>query len=189
MEKLKASIIALTTAFAACAVDAMDDQASAPAKSCVTNATTGETACFDTFTDAIAMATDGRITDAPANASAYATDAALRARIDQIDVARPQTSFVLGTIFKDANWRGDAFTYVGSHACSLAFNASPEYEFGVMPAGFNDEVSSFTTSNNCFMVLYAEGGCMGRESDVNHAHGQAYVGDAMNDQASCVRFF
>jgi hypothetical protein len=193
MDKIKTSIIALTVAFTACGLDATDGQVDPPARSsCVTDVSTHETTCFDTFTAAIAMATDGRITDAPDDPRAYATDAALRARIDGVASgggAQPAVSAVLGVIYKDANFGGDPAVYRGSHACSPVFNAAPEYEFAVMPAGFNDEVSSFTTANNCFMVLYAEGGCTGRTTDVNHAREEAYVGDAMNDKASCVRFF
>jgi len=190
------SMIALAVAFAGCATDAADepgaDQAElgpAAGQTCATNLSTQETSCFETFTAAIAHATGGRVADAPNDAHAYATDVALRDRVERIAGLHPAAAYFIGAQYKDANYRGDVWVYYGDHPCAAGFGSSPEYEAAVMPSGWNDEISSFIAGTGCKEVLYAEGGCMGHESDVNQADFEAYVGDAMNDQTSCIRWF
>lgn len=190
------SMIALAVAFAGCATDAADEPGADEAQlepaaepTCATDVSTHATSCFETFTAAIAHATGGQVTDAPNDAHAYATNVALRERVERSAGLRPAAAYVIGVQYKDANYRGDAWVYYGPHPCVPGFSSSPEYEAAAMPSGWNDEISSFIAANNCKEVLYAEGGCMGLESDVNQADFEAYVGDGMNDKTSCIRWF
>lgn len=187
MTKINASIVALTTALTACALDPEDPGVEEARPTCVTDVATSQTECFETFTAAITQITDGRITDAPADARAYAGDAALRDRIHRADGVGAAAAFLLGVQYVDPNFQGNSLALTASRACSPAVTSTPEFQFA-LPLVFDNAISSFTAANNCVEVLYDQANCTGLHTDLANGHAQANLG-AMNDKASCVQFF
>jgi len=158
---------------------------------CVMSVDTGKQSCFSTFTEAFAMATGGRIIDAPDNAHAALADPAFMARVGSLppdqatknDIAGDGTT-PLGTYFPDAGWQGDDdLTFVSTRQC----NSSMPIPITAMPSGWNDEISSFSNFPHCFSILYADGGFRGRHTAL--AANLLYVGDDMNDQTSTIMFY
>lgn len=93
------------------------------------------------------------------------------------------TTYTLATLYTAANYGGSSLALKASTPCDT--NADVDHQWGSLPAGFADEVSSFQGANNCQVKLYKDinyGGI-----SVGPATSSGYVGDAMNDQASSVQ--
>jgi hypothetical protein len=197
------SLLALTLSVTVpgCAVDAADptpETSSKLGQHCVQDLETQAVSCFASFPEAISAATGGRITDAPADAHAAALDEAFAARVNALaagstdrrrdgraDVA-PRTTLVVAVQYEDADWQGASYTYTSTFGCDTN-KATVEHQVTVMPSGWNDEISSFRAFSGCVEVLYESGNFSGAQTQP--AASWAYVGDAMNDQASTIRWF
>jgi hypothetical protein len=156
-----------------------------------------EVQCFATFTEAIALATGGRITDAPADARAALDDPAFADRINEplLGGIHPDTTYVIGIDYIDANYGGNTWVWYRTTPCDgnlgtidysiPNLNAEPYSEYG-----FNDSISSFHSYANCQTVLYAdwyyEGAATNGGAPIVD---MSYVGNAMNDQASSIRWY
>jgi hypothetical protein len=160
--------------------------ASGPTDHCVLRAaSTGKLAapvCFDSFRAAIAFATDGRVADAPESASTAAVDPAFAARLDGAVTAG---SAVLGLEYVNVNYGGGSLTLSAAYGCDNSSDV--DWQFGSLPSGWNDRISSFRSFSNCIQRLYR---------DVNFGvaitpatASMSWVGSAANDQASSVRFY
>jgi hypothetical protein len=201
-----ALLTALTVA--GCAIDPADPgegqaraelTASKPAtaRHCVMSVESGALSCFATFPEAVAVATAGRIVDAPSDARAAVRDPAFLKRVDALPplaadhAAFLNTTFVgmgvvLGIEFSDAGWGGSTLQFATPLGCD-GNHATIDAQVAVMPAGWNDEISSFHSPGTCQQILYADGGFSGQRTP--KTNNMLYVGDAMNDQASTIRFF
>jgi len=201
-----AAVASFTTVGCAMDSDVTDDpqaqgdpvpNARTASRHCVMVAESGAVSCFATFPEAIALATAGRITDAPLDAHAAVTDPAFWDRLDpptpitgdhttNLQNAGQGNGDILGVQFSDAGYHGSTFTIRGTLGCS-GDAPTPLPSVSVMPADWNDEISSFKVGKNCGEILYADGNFTGRT--LTSTKDVPYVGDPMNDQGSTIRFF
>ena len=123
-------------------------------------------ACYDTFTEVIAITSGGRITDAPADVSVAMKDKDLLARlrvstdkkdIEAIPLEERAAEVQVLTIFCDDHFEGCTFgnhslTYIGP-ACN---NSLEDTETPIRYVGdaWNDDFESFRGFNNCWAKVF-----------------------------------
>jgi hypothetical protein len=88
--------------------------------------------CYDDFTAAIAAATGGQITDAPADVRVAMNDQRLLAKLNHTGEKKdekkntadiqPTAELVLGILFDDTIFDGSALIFTGSRACTWTPN-------------------------------------------------------------------
>ncbi|MFE5097379.1 peptidase inhibitor family I36 protein [Streptomyces sp. NPDC056638] len=156
---------------------------------CVANLAAHKTTCYDTFREAIAVATSGRVTDAPATPEKAAKDKAFVAELNAPArsrnanvAANAQDSMVGAILYNDWNYGGGTYTLSIPEPC----RNDGQWDYGYDELdGFNDRTSSVLPANNCWIALYSDIYYNGTSQEY---HGSTpYVGDAMNDQASSVK--
>ncbi len=92
-------------------------------------------------------------------------------------------TYLLATLYIGANYTGASLALRATTPCDT--NPDIDHQWGSLPAGFADEISSFTGANDCQVRLFKDinyGGI-----SVGPANSMSYVGDAMNDKASSVQ--
>ena len=128
---------------------------------CVTNlsAPNTPTACYDSFTEAIAKATGGRVTDAPDNGRTAMKDHrfltrlnAMGAEKDGVGAAAPAPITIL---FEDADFGGDDRVIVRDHDCTDTVNDT-DFELSFVGEDWNDEIGSYKAFRNCFLMLFSD---------------------------------
>ena len=139
--------------------------------------------CFATFPAAIAAATGGRVTTAPATPAVAVGDAAFTAALQEA----PSTfaSVVVGIEYADLNYGGASLSMTAPGRCDNSMDV--DYRFSSLPSGWNDRISSFRSYSNCAQQLFRgtsySGGAL-----TNIVSSLSYVGSAANDQASSITF-
>lgn len=107
-----------------------------------------ETACFDTFAQAIYTATEGRVTLDPSIRPEDITDELLKSLEDP---GIPGAQVVIGIDWDYTNYGGSSYIWVVSQSgCSPSIH----YQVSSMPAGWNDRVSSAKAYSNCSFYHY-----------------------------------
>ncbi|MGX2994939.1 hypothetical protein JNUCC64_11670 [Streptomyces sp. JNUCC 64] len=159
---------------------------------CVVQVASGKSACYDTFPEAVAAATGGRITDAPATPRKAARDKEFLARLDA--PAASSTTARRATRAAAANIGGWLYEHgwYGGRSLTLSLSTSGCRSDGRWDAqvgwlgdyNFNDITSSVVTAGNCHVELSEHGGFQGARAFYDYAE---WVGNSMNDQASAVR--
>lgn len=171
-----------------------DQALSAP--HCVANLATQKLSCFETFTKAIAFATNDRIPDAPSDAKLAATDENFKARVNALaaiarrrgGVVPADTSVVIGIEYRDDNFQGPTLTEFNPFGFGCDGNFGTEdFESPSMPSGWNDQISSFIAFSNCAEILYEHDNFGGAQTQL--ATSLSSVGAAMNDRTSSIRWF
>ena len=156
---------------------------SATAPHCVLAAGAGQTArCFATFPAAIAAATGGRVTDAPASYATAADDPAFAAELQEAVTAG---SVLVGIEYANLNFGGATLSMTASGNCDASLDA--DYRFPSLPSGWNDRISSFRSYSNCAQQLFRNTSFTGGAL-TNVVTVMSYVGAAANDQASSLTF-
>ncbi|MEV7007763.1 hypothetical protein [Streptosporangium sp. NPDC051022] len=163
-------------------------------KPCVTHLTTdpstnGRVSCYDTFTEAIADATGGRITDAPRDGASAVADPAFGRRINALAQAngRPAaqaSEFVIGIEYVHANYDGGYLIFAAGAPCDD--DNEVEWRLPYLDSGFNDKISSFESYSDCEANHY-EHFEYGGSSTGWRGH-TSYIGSAMNDQTSSIEW-
>ncbi len=103
-----------------------------------------ETACFDTFSQAMQAATLGRGELDPSTRPQDVTDEMLTGDNDGVTVAAMQV--VIGIDYDYASYGGSSYTWVANdYGCS----ATIQYGVTIMPAGWDNRVSSAKGYSNC----------------------------------------
>ena len=99
-------------------------------------------------------------------------------------------SFLLGKLYQNANFGGASQEIYGTSGCAaphtLASGWDWERNLSQAPA-FNDETSSFQGYSNCSVQLFENSNYTG--ATLGPLTSSSYVGDAMNDRTSAVRFY
>ena len=139
--------------------------------------------CFATFREAVAFATGGRVTTAPASPADAADDPAFTAAVEA--PAALDASYLLGYEWADLNWTGASLAMYGSGRCDNSSDV--DFRFPSMPSGWNDRISSFKSYNNCAQQLF-RGTSFSGGALTYIVTNMSYVGSAANDQASSVTF-
>lgn len=93
------------------------------------------------------------------------------------------STYLLATLYTASNYGGSSLALKASTPCDT--NADVDHSWASLPAGFADEISSFTGSNSCQVKLFKNVSYGG--ISVGPSSSSSYVGDAMNDQASSVQ--
>jgi hypothetical protein len=146
--------------------------------------------CFATFRQAVAFATGGRVTDAPASAAAAATDRTFAAEVAKSNAVTPSAvtpaaTTLAGIEYADASFRGASLSLSTPGSCDNSSDA--DYRFGSMPAGWNDRITSFKSFSNCAQQLFRSVNFTGGALTIVISS-LANVGAAANDQASSLTF-
>ncbi len=102
-----------------------------------------ETACFDTFAEAINAATAGRVQLDPSTRPGEVTNDLLNPVDGSIS---PMTQVVIGIDWDSTNFIGNSFTWVANdYGCSSTI----QYGVPTMPSGWDNRVSSARGYSNC----------------------------------------
>ena len=159
-------------------------------RSCVSAISSRQIRCYDTYREAIAVATGGRVVDAPLRASDAVGNIALEAAIDSAGAAVQQkttattleSTVPLVTEYADPDFGGNSLTLYGTAACT---DNGKSNILDVMPDGWDNIVSSYRTFNGCQARHFAEQGRRGKSTSWQ-VGGQPYIGDDLNDQTRSV---
>ena len=157
---------------------------SAAAPHCVLAAGNRQTPrCFATFPAAIAAATGGWVTSAPASPAAALRDPAFTAALETQPVTA--AAVLVGIESADLNYGGASLSMTAPGRCDYRMDV--DYRFPSLPSGWNDRISSFRSYSNCAQQLFRgtsfTGGAL-----TNIVSSMSYVGSAANDRASSVTF-
>ncbi|MFB8441547.1 hypothetical protein ACFC7A_21120 [Streptomyces niveus] len=170
------------------ALTAQPTQAVQKDRHCVVNVSTGAQSCYTSFTDAVAKATGGRVTDAPDDSRAAMSDSRLLNRLN----ARPTTKAGTGAaalapisiMYKDADFRGDSLIYQGEFDCSPTLT-DINYTVELIRADFNDEIGSYRAFRGCRLSLFEHRGWAG--GLIGFAGDRTDLG-ILDDKASSIRW-
>ncbi|MGC5168109.1 hypothetical protein [Luteimicrobium sp. DT211] len=176
-------------------------------KMCTVAAETGAERCFDTISEALESITGVPITDPAVDAGDHAafnravehgnavvlanrkaalagpsldSDTSLTAT--RSAVAAASSDVTLGAVWKDRDWKGYGKVFYGvtgsgCYATTYGFPHTRDY-------GYNDNISSITSYNNCATTLYKDSSYGGTSR--TYQGDTAYVGDTMNDETSSI---
>jgi hypothetical protein len=99
-----------------------------------------------------------------------------------------QASTVIGVSYEHANYGGATLThYVGTTGFVCTGTTSDvDASSSSMPSGWNDVVSSFRVYSGCWGKYYENSGFGG--ASVGYQGDTSYVGSAMNDRTSSIRW-
>jgi hypothetical protein len=129
--------------------------------------------CFSRFSQAIELATAGRV-KLPEDAIAVALDDAV------LSTTSSAASYVIGIEYEHADYRGSTFIFTSSYSC-----AEYSHYLSAMPSGWNDRISSARAFSGCYHSYHYEhihaGGAV---RDCGAAC--PYIGDALNDRTSSI---
>jgi hypothetical protein len=131
---------------------------------CVTNLSKPDspTTCYDTFTAAIAAATGGRITDAPADSRVAMNDQRLLARLnatgDKKNAAAIQggPDVLVGIIYYDDGFGGPSQSWLG-RSCDDITHEDPqnaENRLAYVGDDWNDDFEAFRGFSNCWVRVW-----------------------------------
>jgi hypothetical protein len=153
---------------------------------CVAHVSTGAVSCHASFPEAIAVATEGLIVDAPVDPKVALADPSFRNQVNALGDA-PDVTVVIGIEFVDANFQGATLTVTAGSGCDGNPNTLDFFLSNLVPLGFNDVISSFESFSNCQTVLFQDINFGGVETQ--KAVSMSFVGSVFNDQASSIQWF
>ena len=162
------------------------------------------TTCYDTFTAAIAAATRGRITDAPADSRVAMNDERFVARVyntadkkkeaiqtgdKKKEDIQPREFGVIGTIFYDDGFGSPTLSFNGE-TCDNTVHNNPtgegaERRIAFVGSEWNDDFESFRGGNNCFMRVWEHRDFLGVSTDWHFERSDLGV---LNDEGSALAF-
>lgn len=167
------AIASISTAALGVASVAAPAQAQDGNRQCVIDVSTPDTrvSCYDTFTEAVARATGGRVTDAPDNARAAAKDARFEARIDALGTdpaaaRRTAAGDVLIAIwFRDADFGGGSGVVTTNGPCTVPALDPPDFTHEYVGDNWNDDIGSYKAFSGCRLKLFSDRGFQGASID------------------------
>ena len=138
---------------------------------CWLDITSGSIQCFSTLQDSIdAVGSVGTSVQKSSGATSRAVVAA--------------TSVVIGIVFDDAEYMGDSLVISVANGCDSSPGA--DWSLNSMPTGWNDKISSFKSYANCATKIFEHINYGG--ATLPYTVNTKYVGDAMNDKTSSMRW-
>jgi hypothetical protein len=126
---------------------------------CVTNASTpnAPTTCYGSFTEAMAKATAGRITDAPADAQAALNDRRLQERLGATGAKKngvgPMALAPISIMYRDVNFGGGSWVISGEFDCTGPTD-NWDYWMPYVGDSWNDSIGSYRAYRNCWLKLF-----------------------------------
>lgn len=130
------------------------------------SASTAKVSCYDSFTVAIAEATGGRVTDAPADAAKVINDPAFAAKLDGSSLAltkgsgkAPDQAGIQSVVIEidyDYTWCcTSTFTWTAPEGCETNPLGTVKYEVPDLTAyGWNDRINAFNNYSLCYSKHY-----------------------------------
>lgn len=150
---------------------------------CVSGVESQSLECFSSFRAAIAAATGGRVQDAPTDAQAAALDDGFTAKLDGLS-ATSAPDVVIGIEYEHSGYRGSSLIASAPYGCDDSADA--DWQYSSMPSGWNDRISSYRVYNNCLVDHWEHVNFVGSHTGLNGT--RSYIGDAMNDRTSSIRW-
>jgi hypothetical protein len=150
--------------------------------------------CYDTFTAAIAAATGGRITDAPADSRVAMNDERFVARVygdkkkepqtgdEKKEAIQPRIHGIIGTIFYQSDFDSSSATW---SAESCDDSGSIDWEVEYVGDDWNDNFESARGGNNCQMKVWEHRNFQGASTQWFWA--MAWLG-VLQDEGSSLQF-
>lgn len=154
-----------------------------PTQHCVENLSKPDAApvCYDTFTAAIAAATGGQISDAPADPGTAMKDQRLLERLNvtksdkksykKSDEKRTDgveqvaaTDVLIGIIYWQSDFGAPSKVYTARGGCDIPLNPV-EWQVAYVGDNWNDNSESFKAFSGCFMRLWEHRDFGGRAAD------------------------
>jgi hypothetical protein len=132
--------------------------------------------CYETFSDAIFAATDGRVRIAPSVTAETLDEQALGG-----DTSGAFAPYVLGVEYEHGGFGGATMTLTGASSCIGTNWVLPYASF---PPGWNDIISSARAFSGCNNSYHYEHDFTG--AVVNCGTECSWIGDAMNDRTSSI---
>jgi hypothetical protein len=140
------------------------------------NVTPADPRCFQTFSEAIFAATGGAVSVTPNTKPEDFNGQALP------DDVQPAASYVIGIEYEHSNYRGSSLIYRSNQTC-IGYQHSAAF----VGAAWNDRISSARAYSGCNHSIHYEHRDFGGASrDCGSAC--SYIGDAMNDKTSSIRW-
>lgn len=166
---------------AAPAVTISPAQAAQGGSHCWFNVSTGAHSCHHTFAEVISELSGDRVR--PADGASTMTG---RQRADIARTPRgARATYVLGTVYADTGYATSGGTYTFTSSTDCDTNPDVDYQVAVMPAGWNDRISSFKSYGRCATKLW-ENTFSG--TSYGFTVNSSYVGSGINDRASSIQF-
>lgn len=187
MQKVLKTAAAMLLAAAVSAVGGSPAQAAQGGAHCWLNVSTGAHVCHRSFAEVISDLSGDRVT--------LGASAATVTDQERAEIAHPARTahgasagsgtYVLATVYADAGYAasGGTYTFTGSSDCDT--NPDVDFQVAVMPAGWNDRISSFTSYGRCATKLWDN---TFSGISYGYAASSAYVGGAINDRTSSIQF-
>lgn len=133
-------------------------QAAEPPRHCVVNVADDKarTKCFGSFRTAIANATGGQVTDAPADPQTAMNDSGFAARLNALrpraasGSVAPAASVVLSIEWQDGDFEDSSLTFTAPSGCSITLN-DVDWQVASLPPGSDDEISSYRAFSGCLV--------------------------------------
>jgi hypothetical protein len=172
---------------------------------CVVDVTgTRPMACYGSFREAIRQATGGRVTDAPESAAAAVRDDAFEAKVNAAGAeseraavaagsgrnatgtrASVQADVIISIEYMEEDFGGADQIWVANKGCPDDNLNDVDHEAATIGWAVN-QITSFKGFSNCW-VKHFENPSFGGAS-VGYHKSRAYIGDAMNDRTSSLRW-
>ncbi|RKS79016.1 hypothetical protein BZB76_0454 [Actinomadura pelletieri DSM 43383] len=186
---LTATLSAATTlGLAAPPTAATGGQTPANDRHCVLHLTSGGTvSCYRTFTEAIADATGGQITNAPRNVAAAVADTEFDRRLNALGQSEHRAAdldAVISIEFEDANYGGRSNVIEADGVCDD--NDDIEYSAPTLPEDWNDTITSFKTYVQCQVNHYQHPDYQGTRT--GWLEDTPNIGSIMNDRTSSIQW-
>jgi len=116
------------------------------------------TTCYDSFTVAIAKATDGRVTDAPDDARTATHDAHLTAQLTAMETRENGVAKLrapISIMYDDADFRGSSLIYTGDRDCTNEIG-DVIYSVALVRPEWNDRIGSYRAYRGCWLSLFKD---------------------------------
>lgn len=140
------------------------------------NVTPADPRCFQTFSEAIFAATGGAVSVSPNAKPGDLNEQAMPSDL------QPAASYVIGIEYQHANYGGSSIVYRNAHTCN-----GYQHSVAFVGSGWNDRISSARAYSGCnHSVHYEHSNFGGALRDCGGAC--SYIGDAMNDKTSSIRW-
>jgi hypothetical protein len=138
--------------------------------------------CYDSFTTAIAKATKGRVTDAPADVRTAMRSPKLAAQLNDTSFA-PAAGFVLSTEWDGSGFSSDSISFTGSTGCDNSMDV--DFEVAYVGDRWNDDISSYLAFSNCLVKHWEHRDFAGLSTGFDA--GQSDMG-IMDDETSSIQW-
>jgi len=149
---------------------------------CVQDLSDGIQRCFATFTEAIAVATDGAVTDAPEQAAEAMADPTFARRIEAADAVGAASS-VLGISWEHINYGGSSVSWTASYGCDDYLDV--DWQVGNVGSTWNDRISSAQSFSHCQSKYWENQYYTGSSTSW---FTNASLFGTMNDKATSIQF-